>query len=315
VVPVGWCVALRGWCQPHKVSTPQIDVSVRTADGLKHLPYARTLRKTPPGFVGVVFRGVVYPVHDDHSIDPADKYSLTQDCPFVGADEPWPPFAVAADRSLDRLDWYLETNTYGHYLVFDGDEALLQAVLDRLHLAELGVRYARRSVRPADNGRSYDWFVRLVGDGLSRAQVKARIRSALAASSGELPESQTVSPPAQLVRQMERERQLRTAAEHRLAQSEAKLAEVGEALSDARERLDRVELENGRLRANAENQIDALRAQLHRAAAQRGGGSAEQAEQIAALQAERDGALHRARASEDETAEYRRSQEALVGRL
>lgn len=58
-------------------------------------------------------------------------------------------------------DYYVESNRLGHYLVFDGDDNTKERVVAHLEQNGMPVRYARKSIRPADNERRYDWFARL----------------------------------------------------------------------------------------------------------------------------------------------------------
>ena len=61
--------------------------------------------------------------------------------------------------------WYVETNRFGHYVVFDADEHVAEALAGRLDDVGLDVIRWDESFRPADNGIQYDWFVRLGFDG------------------------------------------------------------------------------------------------------------------------------------------------------
>ena len=77
------------------------------------------------------------------------------------------------------LNWYLETNHYGHYLVFDGSEAILDGVAHALKAAGFAIRRKADSYRPSDNGVQYDWFIRFDEDESSKTEMEGRIRDAL----------------------------------------------------------------------------------------------------------------------------------------
>ena len=68
-------------------------------------------------------------------------------------------------QDLGIEDWYLESNHFGHYLVFDASEASAKRLVEAVGTSGLGVRRWAESVRAADNGKFYDWFIRLEFDG------------------------------------------------------------------------------------------------------------------------------------------------------
>ena len=55
----------------------------------------------------------------------------------------------------------METNSFGHYVVFDGSERELNKVLGGLEEVGLSIIRSGASTREADNGQFYDWFIRL----------------------------------------------------------------------------------------------------------------------------------------------------------
>ncbi|MCB9991215.1 MAG: hypothetical protein H6867_07515 [Rhodospirillales bacterium] len=126
------------------------------------------LRRTPQNILAVAYNYKVYPLYSDHSINLNDPPFSKGECPNIRtsdvvrfADEK--DFARNQEPStlLPDKSWYIEKNQFGNYLVFDGDENLLENVLDALDDAEIPVRRYGQSIRPADDGRKYDWFVRL----------------------------------------------------------------------------------------------------------------------------------------------------------
>ena len=116
---------------------------------------------------GAVYGGLAYPVYefgeDDLRIDLNDK-GVDKDCVDF-----WPNYRALVFASLKNesplsLKWYVETNFYGHYLVFDGDDQVLHQVLQRLAKSSIGIERHGESSRRANDGYHYDWFVRLASD-------------------------------------------------------------------------------------------------------------------------------------------------------
>ena len=134
----------------------------------------RPVRRRPDGVAGAVYRGMVYPLQVGGVIDLDDEPCAKSECGFVQWDEAIPYATVADVRSsilaskflLDG-QWTIETNSYGHYLVFDGLEEQRSEVVRALLAAGIGVRRQGASVRAAFDGYHYDHFVRLDFDGTS----------------------------------------------------------------------------------------------------------------------------------------------------
>ena len=150
-------------------------INVAVAKGQDFIRWARNrpARVHPSGCVGAVFEGLVMPVYRDRfdclSIDLNDEGYDPSDCPF------WPgfePFSFLDDSTktseTGTIRWHLETNTFGHYVVFDGNEQAVDSMLKALEQVGLGIRRHGESTRPADDGYHYDWFIRLEFEG-SRA--------------------------------------------------------------------------------------------------------------------------------------------------
>lgn len=152
----------------------------------------RPVRRLPSGESGVVYGGDVYPVHQASAgsvLIELDDACLPKDrCPsFVGVDEPiiYMPSGLRLSgihRSLLPERWAIETNRFGHYVVFDGDEDLAEAVIDRLESAGFVVRRWGASIRAAADGYFYNWFVRLTYDGTAE-ECRASVRDALSRGS------------------------------------------------------------------------------------------------------------------------------------
>lgn len=147
-------------------------VDVAVTDGINFIRWARNrpARVMPNGYLGAVVSGRVMPVYnrrfDSLSIDTQDNGHEPEECPFWEASEPL-RFVDddAKGAEADDIGWYMETNAYGHYVVFNGTEDRLSDVLRRLAFHGVGVRRHGTSHRPADNGNQYDWFIRLDFDG------------------------------------------------------------------------------------------------------------------------------------------------------
>ncbi|WP_460793342.1 hypothetical protein [Nocardioides pacificus] len=179
------------------MSSQQVDVEVFNADRQVDGPLRRPVRLLPTGDAGVVYGGEVYPLYRGNRIDITapcyDKY----DCASFVADGELIPFAATPTPStrgvrpapvpLPEGDWNLETNRFGHYVVFNADESTAEHVVDRLDAGPLGVRRWDASHRPASDGRHYDWFVRLAFKG-ERDECLRQVRSHL---------SHSGTPPAQ----------------------------------------------------------------------------------------------------------------------
>lgn len=158
----------------------------RTVDG--PLPN-RPVRKMPGGVAGVVYGGDVYPLHVGDIIELDDTSIPKGRCPdFVspGTKIPYAPGQAAAGRKqqasapiLADDAWTVENNKFGNYVVFDADRSTAGAVVTAVQRAGLEVVRWDESVRPAFNGRHYDWFIRLKLDA-PREEAVRRVRAALA---------------------------------------------------------------------------------------------------------------------------------------
>ncbi|BBX27429.1 hypothetical protein [Mycolicibacterium alvei] len=137
-------------------------------DGDKSVAKAagRPVRLMPGGVAGIVYSGWVYPLYEGDVINIADDARSKEECNvFVSADVAIPyarrPASAVADGALGIEEWYLETNRFGHYLVFDGSEEAAERLVEAVDTIGLGVRGWGESWRPADNGEFYDWYIRL----------------------------------------------------------------------------------------------------------------------------------------------------------
>ncbi|MGW3017481.1 hypothetical protein [Streptomyces longwoodensis] len=126
----------------------------------------RPIRLTPDGYAGVAYAGSVYPLRQGDLIDLSGSSWELADCDrflFAGAEVPYAPIAgepLEAASSFD-VEWHLETNQFGHNVVFNASEHVASSLVSALEDAGLNVQRWDVSHRPADDGNFYDWFARL----------------------------------------------------------------------------------------------------------------------------------------------------------
>lgn len=237
----------------------KVTLLVRNAGQLVDGPLLdRPVRKLPSGVAGVVYLGAVYPLYAGDVIDLRDKPFDKQDCSgFVGAadtlryQQPPPPSKRASSAAtFIPKRWYVETNRFGHYLVFDGTQKQAADLAARLEGSPLGLIRWGESTRPADDGHHYDWFARLeaseprehclkqIAQFLQQPQPGVRPAAAADPASGRL--STATSPPT-VASSSDASRSVTLRAERAEAEV-ARLTVAGDARERAyRELLDRVE--------------------------------------------------------------------------
>jgi hypothetical protein len=146
----------------------------------------RPIRLTPDGYAGVAYAGSVYPLREGDVVELSGPSWELADCEkflFAGADIPYALTQTGDDyRTGFDLDWYLETNQHGHYVVFNAPERLASQFIASLEAADVSIQRWDVSHRPADDGHFYDWFARLRFKG-SRDDALAMVQA-------------VVSPPA-----------------------------------------------------------------------------------------------------------------------
>jgi hypothetical protein len=128
----------------------------------------------------------------DHAIDLASRHYSTVDCPVMTAVED-----IIAFTSLTSVtDWFLENTRNRSYVAMDGDEESIESVIDLFQDNGIEVITYGRSMRPAANGRTYDWYIRL---GMSQTGIASEddIRAALKS----VPNSD--SSPIRILRELE----------------------------------------------------------------------------------------------------------------
>jgi hypothetical protein len=97
-------------------------------------------------------------------------------------------------RSGPRLErWYVETNRFGHYLVFDASKKQAEKLAQLLDTSPLGLIRWGESYRTADDGYQYEWFARLDFDG-TRAQCLASLGALLDGKAAKAPKAAPVAP-------------------------------------------------------------------------------------------------------------------------
>ncbi len=144
-------------------------VVVRILDGATVVDQSirRPVRLTPDGYAGVAYAGAVYPLARDDSVDISEASWEIEDCDgflMAGTEIPYAPtVADEAGPAVARFsgDWTVETNRFGHYVVFNAPERVARGLVDALEAAGLSVQRWDVSHRPAEDGRFYDWFARL----------------------------------------------------------------------------------------------------------------------------------------------------------
>ena len=269
-------------------------------------PLTRPVRLLPTGVAGVVYGGEVYALYEGSVIILGDQTYDRDDCPsFVGEQSPIPfaarprslPSQASAATPLRDVDWYVESNRLGHYLVFDADRVAAERVVDLVSASVLGVRRWDASHRPADNGRHYDWFVRLDYDG-EREECVRRVRELLAVPTG-LPASvqpASITPQlhAAVVQALNKALEITRATEEFTEDNDRLLARVAE--------LQR-EVEGARSRVQAAENLAAQHRRQDRAALARA--KREHAQEVDALRRQLDASTGFGQESSQEVVELR----------
>jgi len=170
------------------MGSAKVDVRVMSQGRELDVATSRPVRLIGSELAGVVYAGAVFPLRQGNVIDLSDESYTKESCNAFVEDLQPIPYALEDQASepewvgLDDDAWYVETNKWGHYVVFDASEEDAEevaAVLDQ----GLGLIRWDASHRVADNGRRYDWFARLsVSPDLDHDSVVAMVRPVLASS-------------------------------------------------------------------------------------------------------------------------------------
>ncbi|WP_405858731.1 hypothetical protein OG361_30945 [Streptomyces sp. NBC_00090] len=158
----------------------------------------RPIRLTPDGYAGVAYAGSVYPLRQGDLIDLDGSSWELADCDrflFTRAEVPYAPIAGEPLEKASGFDveWHLETNQYGHYVVFNASERVASSLVSALEDADLSVQRWDVSHRPADDGNFYDWFARLRFKG-SQAEALALVGAVIAPPSSLAPAVPVTDP-------------------------------------------------------------------------------------------------------------------------
>lgn len=197
----------------------------------------RPVRLAPNGYAGVAYAGSVFPLHQGDVIDLSEPSWEKEDCYrflMAGTEPPYAPEAGTEPNADVNVQWHLESNTFGHYVVFDAPERVAAEVVATLESAGLEVQRWDVSHRPADDGRFYDWFARLRFKG-SHDDAVALVGAALAGETDAAPELVPVDP---------------TMA--RLERAEVRVEELLDQLYETGRRAEAAEREAARLRSDLE---------------------------------------------------------------
>ncbi len=251
-----------------KTAVTVLDNGIKVDDGVR-----RPVRLTPDGYAGVAYAGSVYPLHENDVIDLGGPNWEIADCNrflFTGADFPYAPSSDIPSGVNARfdLDWYLESNQFGHHVVFNAPERVASQLVAALESAQLSVQRWDVSHRAADNGNFYDWFARLRFKG-SRDEALSLVDAVMAP----LPPAgrTTVAADPSLVRLAETEARIEAllaqlyALSRRTEAAEREVARLHEALESA-ESSERAYRESLALadkrRANLQQQLTSMRESL-----------------------------------------------------
>ena len=157
-------------------------VSVRDHGVEVEIGLRRPVRLTPDGFAGVAYAGSVYPLHVGDFIELSGPSWELADCEkflLAGAEIPYAVVGLVEDAQAGfDLDWYVETNRFGHYVVFNAPEPLAGRLIAALEQASVNIQRWDVSHRAADDGNIYDWFARLRFKG-PREEALAMVRQVI----------------------------------------------------------------------------------------------------------------------------------------
>lgn len=179
----------------------KVDVTVFHRGHKIEGPIERPVRLLRSGVAAVIYGGEAYPLLAGGVIDTAEPGQDKGRCIGFVEEGQAIPYAAAANTKSSRLApsrWHLESNRYGHYLVFDASEDLALKIVDVIETSGLGVRRWDASAREADDGYHYDWFIRLGFDGDRREclrQLESLLSDPNVTSRPSAPAAPLVTPP------------------------------------------------------------------------------------------------------------------------
>lgn len=222
------------------MASQQVVVRVVNGDSTVEEAIRRPVRLTPDGYAGIAYAGAVYPLFADCPVDIAGPSWELADCKrflFSGTDIPYAPRESRPVLRFDGFDgeWSVETNNFGHYVVFNAPERVATEVVDAMESAGVSIQRWDVSHRPSSDGKFYDWFARLRFKG-SRAEAISLITGVFSPAEVAQAESQAdvvaTLPPAPT----------------RLEELEAQVEQLLGQVADLRERVAVAEAESSTLR-------------------------------------------------------------------
>ncbi|TQJ36709.1 hypothetical protein FBY36_4014 [Arthrobacter sp. SLBN-122] len=188
----------------------------------------------------------MYPLFAHDVVDVSGASWEVEDCSrflFAGASIPYAPQIDDLGEQQTFLgfhgEWEVETNRFGHYLVFNAPERLATDVVDALEAGGLSVQRWDVSHRPTTEGKFYDWFARLRFIG-SHEEVVAQISAVFSPASAEPTAAPapapSVSPLEDLAAQVEQLVDLTAELRDRLSTSESEVSLLRQRLTSASSR-------------------------------------------------------------------------------
>jgi hypothetical protein len=219
-------------------------VVVRVLDGAAVVDDSirRPVRLTPDGYAGVAYAGAVYPLVRGDTVDVSGASWEIEDCDGFLMAGTEVPYAPAASDGTDSTfvgfsgEWSVETNRFGHYVVFNAPARVARGVVDALESAGLSVQRWDVGHRPAADGKFYDWFARLRFKG-SRDECVALIEAVFHPADGPAP-ARSIVPESTRLEDLEAqiERLVGQVAtlQERLGGSEDELAALREKFASSR---------------------------------------------------------------------------------
>jgi hypothetical protein len=145
-------------------------------------------------------------------------------------------------------DWYYDESGYHSYVVITGSLGQLAGTTKRMREAGIALSTSGRCYRPANNGRMYDWYIRLDRVPASKRPTKDQIEKALGlgvrATETELPPALTELRAQLAAARMELKETVRQLNEEKAGGREKveRLAEVSAALERESRRAERLQV-------------------------------------------------------------------------
>lgn len=169
------------------MASVQVLVRVVDGEGVVDEQIRRPVRLTPGGTAGVAFGGSVFPLVVGDVIDVAGPSWELEDCNRFLLTGSAIPYASGTARDREPLrdgyhgPWEIQSSGLATYVLFNGSERLAASAVDALERGGLPVQRWDVSHRPADGGRFYDWFARLLSvDELAADELSHRVATAFA---------------------------------------------------------------------------------------------------------------------------------------